>query len=124
MANKTNRKNVKQTTKVEEVKYPVEDFMADKKASEAETKEETVAAVEPEVKEDIDVKTAVIKNNKRLNLRTNKSKSAGILAVLEPNTKLTVVNYDPKAEWTQVIAINDDAFGDPAYVMTEFIEVK
>lgn len=113
MANKTNRKNVKQTTKVEEVKYPVEDFVADKKASEAETKEE-----------DIDVKSAVIKNNKRLNLRTNKSKSAGILAVLEPNTKLTVVNYDPKAEWTQVTAINDDAFGDPAYVMTEFIEVK
>lgn len=119
MANRNIRRNVRQNTKVEEVKYPVEDFMADKKASEPEeTKEPEVPA------DDIDVKTAVIKNGKKLNLRTNKTKKASVLAVLDPDTKLTVLNYDPEAEWTQVTAVNDDAFGDLAFVMTEFIEVK
>lgn len=129
MANRNIRRNVRQNTKVEEVKYPVEDFMADKKASESEVNNETVKEPEetkkPEVPaDDIDVKTAVIKNGKKLNLRTNKTKNASVLAVLDPDTKLTVLNYDPEAEWTQVTAVNDDAFGDLAFVMTEFIEVK
>lgn len=107
-----NRRNIRprQTTKPEKVDYPVEEFMADKKTDEPE--------------EDIDLKTAVIRNGKKLNLRTGKSKTSSVLAVLDPNTKLTVLNYDPEAEWTQVTAVNDDAFGDTAYVMTEFIEVK
>lgn len=129
MANRNIRRNVRQNTKVEEVKYPVEDFMADKKASESEVNNETVKEPEetkkPEVPaDDIDVKTAVIKNGKKLNLRTNKTKNASVLAVLGPDTKLTVLNYDPEAEWTQVTAVNDDVFGDLAFVMTEFIEVK
>lgn len=117
-----NRRPVRprQTTKPKKVDYPVEEFMADKKTDEPEVVEETT--VEPE--EDIDLKTAVIRNGKKLNLRTGKSKTSSVLAVLDPNTKLTVLNYDPEAEWTQVTAVNDDAFGDTAYVMTEFIEVK
>ena len=115
MARGTNRgPRNRQTTKPEEVKLPVEDFMAEKNA------EEEIST--PEVKEVPTIK-AKIARCKKLRLRNGVSIEAAEVRILGTDNVLTLTNYDPKAEWTEVEAVDDLALGSACFVMTKFIEV-
>lgn len=116
MARGTNRgPRNRQTTKPEEVKLPVEDFMAEKNA------EEEIST--PEVKEEVQTIKAKIARCKKLRLRNGASTEAAEVEILGTNNVLTLTNYDPKAEWTEVEAVDDLALGSACFVMTKFIEV-
>lgn len=120
MAKNTNRNpRNKQTTKPEEVKLPVEDFMAENNAEEETS--------EPEVLEETSTTEPVLKAKivecNKLRLRTSASTSATVDRILEADNVLTLSSYDPKAEWTEVEAVNDVLLDKPCFVMTKFIEV-
>lgn len=116
MARGTNRgPRNRQTTKPEEVKLPVEDFMAEKNA------EEEIST--PEVKEEVPVVKAKIARCNKLRLRNGASTEAAEVEILGANNVLILTNYDPKAEWTEVEAVDDLALGSACFVMTKFIEV-
>lgn len=131
MAKNTNRNpRNKQTTKPEEVKLPVEDFMAENDAeeetSEPEVNEEEETS-ESEVLEETSTTEPVLKAKivecNKLRLRTSASTSATVDRILEANNVLTLSGYDPKAEWTEVEAIDDVLLDKACFVMTKFIEV-
>lgn len=116
MAKNTNRNpRNKQTTKPEEVKLPVEDFMAENNAK------EEISTTEDD-KETPVLKAKIVKCNK-LRLRTDASTSAPVDRILETDNVLTLSNYDPKAEWTEVEAVDDISLDKICFVMTQFIEV-
>jgi hypothetical protein len=113
----------KQTTKPEEVKLPIEDF---KTETEVETEPSVeVVSVEEETKVespvDTTVKAKVVCN--KLRVRSKKSTAAEVVSIIEKGTNVSIDNYDPKAEWSKVVAINDDKLGNPCFVMTKYIEV-
>lgn len=117
MARGTNRgPRSRQTTKPEEVKLPVEDFMTEKAVE--EEKPST-----PEVEEEAPVLKAKIARCKKLRLRNGASTEAAEVRILGTDNVLTLTNYDPKAEWTEVEAVDDLALGSACFVMTKFIEV-
>lgn len=136
MAKNTNRNpRNRQTTKPEEVKLPVEDFMAENNAeeetSEPEVNEEEETS-ESEVLEETsttedDEETPVLKAKivecNKLRLRTDASTSAPVDRILGTDNVLTLSSYDPKAEWTGVEAIDDVSLDKTCFVMTKFIEV-
>ena len=125
MAKNTNRNpRNKQTTKPEEVKLPVEDFMAENNAEEETSEPEVLEEIStPEVKEDKPILKAKIANCNKLRLRDGASTSASVVRILGTNNVLTLTSYDPKAEWTEVEAIDDISMGSTCFVMTQFIEV-
>lgn len=95
MASRGKKKDVKQQ-KVEEVKYPAEEFFADKGPK---TGPEVLKKVGPS----------------KLNFRALPSKDAKVLSILDPGDVVTVV--EDGAEWSKVI--HNSVTG---YVMTKFIE--
>lgn len=102
----------RQTTKPEEVKLPVEDFVTKNDAEE-----------EPAVKvaESKYTVAKVVRCNK-LRVRKGPSVNSEIVDVVNENTLLTIENYDPKAEWAVVTKIGDVEVSN-AYVMSQYIEV-
>lgn len=134
---KNNNRNPRnrQTTKPEEVKLPVEDFMAEDNAeeeiSEPEVNEEEETS-ESEVLEETsttedDEETPVLKAKitkcNKLRLRTGASTGSPVDRILEADNVLTLSSYDPKAEWTEVEAVDDVPLDTARFVMTQFIEV-
>jgi hypothetical protein len=102
----------RQTTKPEEVKLPVEDFV---------TKEETEKEPVEEVAEPKFTKVKVVGCNK-LRIRKGPSVNSEIMDIVNENTVLTIADYNPKAEWAVVSKIGDVEVSD-AYVMSRYIEV-
>ena len=100
MSQRWNNKKRPQKQKIEELKYPTEDFFAQKGKKEGN-------------KEAMEVVKTVGK--KKLNFRELPSKEARILKVLDPGAKVTVL--EDGAEWSKVRRGNL-----VGYVMTEFIE--
>lgn len=104
MANKRKATFAKQT--VEEKKYPAEEFFEEKGPK--ETKKNDKSTVEKAVNKSV-----------RLNLRNVPSVEGAVIKILEPGTKLSVLDEGP--EWSNV-ELGDGDKKVKGYVMTKFIE--
>lgn len=109
----------KQTTKPEEVKMPIEDFKTETEPSVEVVSVEEETEVESPVDTTVDAKVVCSK----LRVRSKKSTVAEVVSIIEKGTKVSIDGYDPKAEWSKVVAINNVTLGNPCFVMTKYIEV-
>ncbi len=112
MANRRKPTFAKQT--VEEKKYPAEEFFKEKGPKETDPKETDKAKTKKEVKPAVE-KTVI--ESVRLNLRSVPSTEGNVIKVLEPGTKLLVLDSGP--EWSNVALGDSNVKG---YVMTKFIK--